>query len=468
MTLPGRWPRRSTLLAVSALVSVGLIAGAIPLVWGDPASIAPGTSAPPQTWSEGTASWSNASGSTFNATYSYSSYSGERLTVTATNTSSTVVEIETVITSSSQASASGCAPSCIAPTSQYQDTSETSVMETYFENFTSAAQVRWNGTNLSALGVLNVSEQLRGQSLSALNASSLTMTPVAGRVVGTSTGHNAYSFSPSFGLVPWTIPTNGTWNGTGVFDQTSSAQSNFTVSGVFTNLTGILGWQGPGGLVRPLLSHPLDGSGNTSSSPPYPSPPPILYGSEDYGGFLTFCVPQNTPSSGGNGSSGGYDPWENTSCSLSSTGTEYATGGGWFGAGSYNGTSGPSVLEFTGPYVPGPALSAILPGSDLFGGAAAHWGALVVLEGYFGLPGLGVPGPEGGFGGAPPGPPPRGSDPGPIARADPIAPMVSPAHPSMMMMFGIGPLLLVALAALAGAIGMAFWMRRRPPVPPTG
>ncbi|MCI4366964.1 MAG: hypothetical protein L3K08_04350, partial [Thermoplasmata archaeon] len=260
-------------------------------------------------------------------------------------------------------------------------------------------------------------------------------------------------------------------------------------TGIFSNLSELFSSGGVGTPLAPMVAHPGNGSSGGSgngSTGVISVPPPFGIGFGYYGGMMTFCTPpyaSNNTTGMGSAGTIPYDPWQNTSCSTSTSGTESAMGNEYnypyfanaSGAGM-NHTGGPAVVGFTGPYVPGPALGEIVSGSDLFGGAAGSWPPLEVLEGYFGY-GIGPGGPgylgsggSGGYSGMPPTPPPPPAA-FPTIRTTPLAPANSPSSSSPMI--SAGTLVLVAavvIAGLAGCLGTAFLMRRRPgvPPPPTG
>ncbi|HTT26735.1 MAG TPA: hypothetical protein VMH90_07240, partial [Thermoplasmata archaeon] len=173
----------------------------------------------------------------------------------------------------------------------------------------------------------------------------------------------------------------------------------------------------------------------------------------------------------GSDGSGLTSPWQNASCSNSTSGTEYVWGGLPYGP-YYNATNLPLFVGFSGPYLPGPAFGAVIPGSDLFQGAARNWPPIEGYGGVYGYGGLGVPGPVvigGPSGIAMPSPPPPPPVPSgfPLVQSPPLDPAHSGSAPGPMP--GLGTIALVGGAALAGAAATALFLwRRRGVVPPPG
>ncbi|HTT25933.1 MAG TPA: hypothetical protein VMH90_03070, partial [Thermoplasmata archaeon] len=296
--------RSRGLPAVLAVIAAGLLAGAVPLVWahslGSPPALPRPAGAPPQVWTSGDSSSSNSTQSTFNATFSYGSFYADSLTVTASNTSATLVAMRTTLTTVSNSSMQGCARPCTASSEMFHASSSSSTTVTYLENFTANASVRENGTSVPALGLLNASVYLTAEYSEAVQGLALNGSAVTGSLVGSAEGRETFAFASPLGLVPWTVPQDGMWNGSGAYQATSQFQQNYTVTGIFSNLSA---WTTTGGGSAPFASQDSPSAYAPSGAPPNASGaiPAPGYGYGFLGGLMGYC-----PSSNASGDPGTY------------------------------------------------------------------------------------------------------------------------------------------------------------------
>jgi len=491
MTLP---PPRARRLGLPVAVLLLLAAAVVPLAWaapGAPSSARPAfTAGVPQTWSSGTSQISNVTDTQFGSSFVDGYRSTTSLVVRATNLSATEVQFETWANSSGRSYTASCTPDCSSPTVSQTSVETSNSTDHLIEVFTSQATVRYNGSALPALGLLNASEQFGGAL--AVEAASTGPNATSGTVAMTRSGGGWIDFgSPGLGLVPWVLPNAsypayGTsapeaWNGTAAFTASLATAQNTTVSGIFTSAYGgSANGSGPG---------TVGSNGNLTSGGPLPPPPVAFY----VGPFAppSLACPWNRTVTA-NGTAGG-DLWASSSCRSTAPGSETALGYRfglpyYAGSGSANGSAGtsgpcncspmpwngsadaPVVLATDGPYTPSAAVTSVLPGSDLFGGAARAWGSVFAANGGgYGYPLGGLPGgyPVSGSPGSvippgqvpPNGPAPVTSGPRPTGPGGPV-PALSPATQAM----GIGVIVLVVVAVLVGAVLVTRRGRRPPPV----
>ncbi len=426
----------------------------------------------PQTWTTGSTYASNGSVQEYTYAEVTDDYSSESLTITAQNTSSTTVAVETLESEVSESYFLQCAPSCSAPISSLLEQSNENYSHGIFENFTTGATVDANGSYVAALGLLNASEQLEasgGYSLSESGPGSNNTTGTvafSGRDVGT------ISFPGALGILPLTTPSGPGWNDTAAYRLAVALNLSVSGTGAFANGSAYYNLSGPGA---------------TFSGPELVGPP---------GGLLGLSISCPVNASGGSewGTSAG-------NCSYAGGGNE--TEYGFNVADYFNISSSPpgspappapaaahapipwnfsfAILEFDGPYVPGPALSEVLAGSAFFGGALRNWTEIDVggYGSYGSSTGLGTPGTSGngtGVGGGgglgapgnqrttPTGPPPNATGHGGTTPLSPTQPASRPADPMGML-----PLvLLVMVGVVLAAVGVAWYSVRRGRRPRSG
>lgn len=467
--------RRSAALGIAAiaLLAVGLVAALVPsgvALPSHPAAAPTRTDAvlgTPQQWTSGTRSSSSSTVTEFEYAVSYVAASVSTFDVVATNTSATTVQLETIESATSSENISACAPDCLVPTSTIQFDLSSNASDVIFENLTSGARVIANGSAIAALGVTNVSEVWSSAtSVSLTEVSNGTTT--AGSSWARAGGNGTLAFGGSgLGLVPWTAPSTGAWNDTAPFTATLAATYADATTGSFGNGSGFFPPEDPIGTVAANGSSGL---------------PPIALGLGTVGlANPPVLLCENGPSPAGNGSA--YLGPSN--CTFAGTGNETAFGQtagsvapGYSGNGTGNVTPPPwggsmgsgsggmvanlsdGIFLFTdGPYTPGPGLAQVLPGSDLFGGAASAWGPL--YAGGYGGYGIGVPGVVGSPADPPPrptvpsGPPPRDSSAPPSlgnsgdGRFGPVSALASTTgEAALLVALALGTV--GAIAVLAG------------------
>ena len=196
-------------VAIAALLIVpGLVAPAS----ASPALLNSGTS---QQWAYGAQKWVNVTEDFGNATYSAHAFFGWNVVFTATNTSTTTVELEAQRTMVGDYYATLCSPTCSLPTAQGNLTLTAWESDAGFANLTTNASVYESGVAVPAVGLLNDSAQVSGNISESVwlqaqhGATTLTASTelfVAG------SAHAAVSFAPALGLVPLNATTGSTWN----------------------------------------------------------------------------------------------------------------------------------------------------------------------------------------------------------------------------------------------------------------
>jgi hypothetical protein len=196
-------------VAVAALLLVpGLVAPAS----ASPAPLTGGTS---QQWAYGAQKWVNVTVDYPNATYSAHAFFGWNVVFTATNTSTTTVELEAQRTMVGDYYATLCSPTCAAPTAQGNLSITAWEKDTGFANLTTTASVYESGTAVPAVGLMNDSARVAGNISESVwlkvqhGATTLTASTelfIAG------SAESAVSFSPALGLVPLNTTTGSTWN----------------------------------------------------------------------------------------------------------------------------------------------------------------------------------------------------------------------------------------------------------------
>ena len=481
------------LAIVVAAAAVPIAAGAIGVPGTSPR---PGTGTGPQTWTSGAHSASNSTDLEFGYEYRSTFQSDTTFVVRATNVSSTTVDLETWANASGSSVSTYCTPSCASPSTTMTTRSTSASTMHILEVLVTHATVDVNGTTAAALGVQNASET--DAASSSFNETVVGNASTSGNltVATTSSESGTVDFGPgALGLIPWTVPNDSAWNDTAGYGATIAAAFNATVAGDLAGPIGMGILGAPGAVPAPLVPGPSNGSGggNGTGVPALigPMPWPGAY----MGSGAILCPPNATALSNGTAASGAR--YVAGTCSFNGRGSEtsygaplwafYGIGGGVYGSGSGNASGGPSgqpvppptyppplwrgngstgvFVSSTGPYLPGPGLVRVVPGSDLFGGAAAHWGPINAFP--FGP--LGGPGPYGG--GAPGmgsgGSPPRGQ---PGGSSDPAAgsahtnPSATDTSPAMRVVW------VAALGGLAAVLLVAAILLRRrdrgPPGPP--
>ncbi len=487
------------LLLLAALAAPMALHGATP-------AAQPAASGTPQSWAASQSYGTNNSVDEFGAQESESEFDGSSVTVTATNTSASTVQVETNASATFRVTESLCAPSCAAPTRDlFVNFSET-IAHRLVENLTSSATVDENGTAVPALGVTGASESLVVSVAEEFSGTEAGSAAAGGQITITDTG--AIAFSSPLGLVPWTLP-----NSTGYFFPAWNSSAPFTVNVTITavgdpaldDALGIteLGAATGGGAPENGTTGLLDEEPGT--------PVPGL------GPSITCYVPEtySVPGWSGNGS-GGFShnnttvtvevPSDGGNCSNAATGVENATGflypfygygdgyGDGFGPvgpspapwpsnGSYgtgppprNGSGGQVDLALAGPYLPGFAVTSVLPGSAFFGGALRNLSAFFVAAssvGDLGSSGSGSPigAPSGGYGGGgsstdPPSQTPVsdpvGSDPSGSLHAVGDPSTAASSGPSLLVVAAVAAVATLGVALLAVA-AVQLRRRERPP-----
>jgi hypothetical protein len=461
---------RSTLLG---LIVFALLVSAIPTAHADsPLSDAvTGHPAvpPPQRWNSGSDSWTNTTITSFNGSSVYDSYYEYSLSATATNTTNSTVEIETIQTSMSNVTELTCDPRCTGPGSSSVDYVTSRVAETLFENFSTDAPLLTNGTATLGLGVLDAQEYLAGDSFQHVAERTATGVNLSGSEWGTTNGSDTFVFLGPLGLIPWNASTTPTWNGTSRLNLTSTFDQQFNDSGVYANGTNIGDGDGDGtgnpevprastegsSLVNPGTSRRIIAATSSATADRSPGESDTLGGNI---GIPVFCDGANGSSIGttGSGIGGLENPWINVSCSAPFTGVENVSGSSYESA-DFNGSE--LFLGVAGPYLPGPALTEVLPGSDLFGGAATGWSYIDDFSessgGGSGLVGAGTP--------------TNGSTVPPPASTTPPPPSTAPSHPSppsaarlgLAEAIGTTGFVLLGVLVLGGSGGAIYLVRRR-------
>lgn len=229
--------------ALWGLVSVSLAALLMvsPALGGTPPPTVP---SPPQHWMGSHQSWLNRSGnrsmSRLNVTYNLTAYEGYNESVTATNTSATVTDLQGTWTVVERLNALSCVPNCT--NASYSDALSVSAWssQSQFLNLTTAASVYENGSASPALGILNASA-LSASHVVASNKVSGPMGASAWQSLNASQASSwNISFSPALGLIPWNASTNLTWNATSHYQMAGAWWDSINASwgGSWGNRTG--------------------------------------------------------------------------------------------------------------------------------------------------------------------------------------------------------------------------------------
>src|SRR5271155_4892871 len=137
------------------------------------ASPVPLGSSSSQQWAYGAQKWVNESFVTSNGTYASEAYFGWQVIFTATNTSSTAVQLEAQRTMGGSFSAQFCSPTCASATAQGTLSIAGHETDTGFANLTTGASVDENGSAVPAVGLLNTHSQSNGNISEALKYSYL-------------------------------------------------------------------------------------------------------------------------------------------------------------------------------------------------------------------------------------------------------------------------------------------------------
>jgi hypothetical protein len=209
-----------TLSAVAAALLVTLV---IPVI-AAPAQGAPltttGSGSATQQWAYGEEKWVNVSITTTNATYTAAAFFGWHVIFTATNTSSTTIELEAQRALLATFTATFCSPNCTKPSVKGTLDIKAWEKDAGFVNLTTTAVVYENGTPAPAIGLLNASAQSKANMTEALKITSNSVlgTHNASGTFDAQTQSNAViGFTPALGLVPWNLSTGLSWNSTSAF-----------------------------------------------------------------------------------------------------------------------------------------------------------------------------------------------------------------------------------------------------------
>lgn len=482
-------------LAASGAFAVLIVAAmANPAAFAGPSNAArPSASiGTPQVWAESASSGSNSSEQGLHASERASLFFADSLTVTATNTSTSTVLVETVATETGAFGLFACAPTCGQATGTLAVNETLSTDHVLFENLTNAASVEENGSSVSALGVLNAAESMSETTTLSLSAraSDGNVTHLDASAVMTDLG--SVSFASALGLAPWHLPSTFglSWNDTSAYTANVTTTETTTESG---NLSAGLG---PAGAALGMPANASGGFGLPFEPTgflgvPYGMPGPsiaCLVSSAPYG------YPPGSPGYNGSGGAPGTNSsplWvsEGGNCSYQGSGNETAFGSAYlfgngtgfpFSAGGSTppfGPGGPSPalpvpspaisVGLTEPYVPGVGVTGALPGSAFFGGAMRNWTALSAFgDGGYGdfAPGLpAIPGTPIGTGG------PYNGPPGglPIGIGGPTGASRGAGDPSSAPMSPLALEIVGLVAALGAVLLVAGWWSLRGPRPPT-
>lgn len=173
-----------------------------------------------QQWAYGTQKWVNTTVDLPNATYSVEAFFGWQVVYTATNTSSTTVQLEAQRSMAGSFTAQICAPTCTNPTAQGNLSLKGWENDTGFANLTTTATVFENGSALPAVGLLNANSQVRGNITESWSYRLGTGSSAQGASASLSvagSAHSAVNFSTPLGLVPFNATPGQTWNSSAAF-----------------------------------------------------------------------------------------------------------------------------------------------------------------------------------------------------------------------------------------------------------
>jgi hypothetical protein len=203
----------ATLGVVAVMVLVvpvlAATAGASPVPGAGPTTATNATAS--EQWAYGGQKWVNVSAQFGNATYQSHAFLGWQVIYTATNTSTGTVELEAQRTLGADlfAQYSGSKVSGNLSVRGHET-------ETGFANLSATAQVYENGTPTLAIGLLNASA--RGASnLTESYSLTLGQSTASGHLDVSGTSKSSVSFAPAFGLVPWNVAPNVSWNSTAAY-----------------------------------------------------------------------------------------------------------------------------------------------------------------------------------------------------------------------------------------------------------
>ncbi|HEV8049741.1 MAG TPA: hypothetical protein VGP88_04015, partial [Thermoplasmata archaeon] len=210
----------ATLGVVAAMVLVipvlAATAGAAPVAAAGPTTAATLNASASQQWAYGGQKWVNVSLQVGNATYQSHAFFGWQVIYTATNTSNSTVELEAQRT---------MAADLFAQFNGSHVSGNLSVRgvesETGFANLSTTAQVDENGTPTSAIGLTNASTEASANLTESYSLSAGSHS-ASGHLNVQGSSMSAVSFAPSFGLVPWNVAPNVTWNSSAMYTASGS------------------------------------------------------------------------------------------------------------------------------------------------------------------------------------------------------------------------------------------------------
>ncbi len=195
------------------------------------ASAAPGpaVSAPVASWAYGGEASSNGSFSALGAEITWNATFGLVAIFNATNTSATTVELtaQRTMALSVTASASNGNGSFVAHYAL-----KALEVDSAFANLSRNASVTLaNGTNATALGILNASTHTSASLVESLTGSS-SGTPFGAHLNASGSAHLAAAFTPALGLIPNNLSGVSAWSSTAVLNATSAWQYAYNWSHV--------------------------------------------------------------------------------------------------------------------------------------------------------------------------------------------------------------------------------------------
>jgi hypothetical protein len=185
-------------------------------------------------WAYGSDSWYNTTSITSTYSFRVSEFYGSQVITTATNTSSSSVELRALSATAFTESYVVCAPNCTTPTSSYYNLSlDEWSSELSYLNLTSSASVAENNNSslvAPAYGISNATW------IGGSNYSERYVYDLKGSLeyegVDFSQTNSTYrvTFAPALGLVPWTLAKNLTWNATSNVTAAYLAKTGYLVT----------------------------------------------------------------------------------------------------------------------------------------------------------------------------------------------------------------------------------------------
>jgi len=249
----GTWATLGVVVAMVLVIPVlAATAGAAPVAPAGPTTAAIAAGSASQQWAYGGQKWVNVSVQVGNASYQSHAFFGWQVIYTATNTSNSTVELEAQRTMAADLFAQFNGSHVSGNLSVRGHESETG-----FANLSTTAQVYENGTPTSAVGLTNASTQA---SANLSEAYSLTVAghTASGHLSVQGSSQSAVAFTPSFGLVPWNVAPNTTWNSSAMY----AASGSWSIAYQWANV-GLFGTTANGS-GNPTGS--VSGTGNVSLS----------------------------------------------------------------------------------------------------------------------------------------------------------------------------------------------------------